>query len=82
MKQIKWHKKAVKQIRKIKNLQTKNKIYDAVGMLSSFPNCRNVKKLANRDDYRLRVGSWRVIFTADLEIIQIEEVKKRDEQTY
>jgi mRNA interferase RelE/StbE len=48
----------------------------------SFPDCSNVKKLSDRNDYRLRVGKWRIIFTAAAEIVCIEEVKKRDEHTY
>jgi mRNA-degrading endonuclease RelE of RelBE toxin-antitoxin system len=82
MNQIKWQKKSLKQLRKIKNIQTRNRIYDAVDTLKHFPDCRNVKKLVDREEYRLRVGNWRVFFTADLNIIYIEEVKKRNETTY
>jgi mRNA interferase RelE/StbE len=41
-----------------------------------------VKKLKNRNDYRFRVGNWRVFFTDSLKILYIEEIKKRDEHTY
>lgn len=82
MNQIKWHKRAKKQLRRIGDSKVQNTIYTAVDALKSFPNCQNVKKLTNRDDYRLRVGKYRVIFTVDLRIISIEEVKKRDENTY
>jgi mRNA-degrading endonuclease RelE of RelBE toxin-antitoxin system len=82
MNQIKWQKKALKQLRKIKNIRTRNRIYDAVDTLRHFPDCRNAKKLVDREEYRLRVGNWRVFFTADLNIIYIEEVKKRNETTY
>jgi len=36
------------------------------------------------DGYRLRVGSYRVLFdwNSDIHIVSIEEVKKRDERTY
>jgi len=47
--------------------------------------CSNVKALTNHTyDYRLRVGRYRVFFNADttVEIVAIEEVKKRDERTY
>ncbi len=79
---IRWHKRAKKQLRRIKNLKTREKIYSAVDDLKFFPNYQNVKRLTNRDDFRLRVGQYRVIFTVDLRIISIEEVKKRDERTY
>lgn len=54
---------------------------NAVRQLESFPGCPGVKKLKNRDDCRLRVGRWRIIFTEQLEII-IEEAKQRNERTY
>jgi len=82
MKRIEWKQKALRQIRKIKDQRTKNTIYDAVDSLKDFPKFPNVKKLKNRNDYRLRVGNWRVLFTDSLKILYIEEIKKRDEHTY
>jgi len=82
MNQIKWRKKALKQLRRIKQDRTRETIYDAVDALKHFPNCQNVKKIKSTGDYRLRVGNWRVFFTPELEIIFIEEVKRRNEQTY
>jgi len=82
MKTIRWHKRAKKQLRQIRNAKIENKIYDAVQELRFFPRCKNIKKLVNRDDYRLRVGRYRVIFTIDLKIVSIEEVKKRNDRTY
>ena len=82
MKSIEWQTKALRQLRKIKDDKTRLAIYEAVETLKTFPDCSNVKKLKARDDYRLRVGRWRVFFTRSLEIIYIEEVKKRDEHTY
>lgn len=43
------------------------------------------KKLKDRDDYRLRVGRYRLIFSIidqKPRIIRIEEVKIRDDRTY
>ena len=82
MKEIEWKPKALRQIRKIKDQKTKNVIYDAVSPLRDFPNCSNIKKLKDRQGYRLRVGRWRVFFTDSLTILCIEEVKKRSERTY
>jgi len=82
MKRIKWRVEALRQLRKIKDNNIKTNIYDAVEKLKNFPDCPNIRKLVNRDDYRLTVGKWRVVFTADLEIICIEEVLKRNERTY
>ena len=52
---------------------------------SDFPHCQGVKKLVNHEySYRLRAGNYRVFFEfdGDAHIINIEEVKKRDESTY
>ena len=82
MKQIEWKPKALRQFRKIKNQKTRETIYDAVTGLKKFPDCSNIKKLKNRSEYRLRVGKWRVFFTDSLTILDIEEVKKRNDHTY
>jgi mRNA-degrading endonuclease RelE of RelBE toxin-antitoxin system len=82
MKRIEWKPKALRQIRKIRNQETKKLIYDAVDTLKYFPQCSNIKKLKGRNEYRLRVSHWRVIFTDSLKILYIEEVKKRNEHTY
>lgn len=74
--------RVTRQLRKIKEQAKREEIYDTVATLTSFPKCKGVKKLQNRDDYRLRIGNWRVIFTASLEILYIGEVKKRNESTY
>jgi len=79
---IQWRTKALRQLRKIADQGQREKIFAAVDELRSFPDCRNVKKLKGRDQYRLRVGKWRVIFTKSLEILYIEEVKRRGEHTY
>ncbi|WP_459947813.1 type II toxin-antitoxin system RelE family toxin, partial [Desulfocastanea catecholica] len=52
---------------------------------ASMPDCQGVKALTNhRYGYRLRVGHYRVLFDYDGEvgIVEIQEVKKRDERTY
>ena len=82
MKRIEWKPKALHQLRKIKSRDTRNLIYDAVDALKYFPQCSNIKKLKGRNEYRLRVSNWRVIFTDSLKILYIEEVKKRNEHTY
>ncbi|MFH0786246.1 MAG: type II toxin-antitoxin system RelE/ParE family toxin [Pseudomonadota bacterium] len=82
---IEWLPKAYKQLRKIKDRKMANFIYDTVETLQNWPDCKNVKALVNHNyGYRLRVGAWRVFFDIKqhLEIIEIEEVKKRDEHAY
>ena len=61
-------------------------ILKAVAALADCPtNAANVKALKGHDaGYRLRVGSYRVLFDLDdgVRIITVQEVKKRDERTY
>jgi len=82
---IDWKPKARKQLFKINDISARERIVDAVDTLVAFPNCRSVMRLENhRHEYRLRVGSYRVLFDArtHIRIIEIQEVKKRDEHTY
>ena len=85
MNEIDWKPKAVKQLEKIKDRITRQKIYLEAQSLVDFPDCQGVKKLTNHEySYRLRVGDYRVFFEFDgnVRIISIEEVKKRDDHTY
>ncbi len=85
MNTIKWTPKATKQFHKFP-VDAQRLIGAGVGSLVNWPAVQGVKKLVNRDDYRLRVGHYRVLFTVnpngEATIIKIEEVKKRDEHTY
>ena len=82
---INWTKKARKQLTPIPR-QDVERIFEAVESLANWPEVTGVKALVGRDDYRLRVGRYRVLFSVAPEgavtIILIEEVKKRDEHTY
>ena len=82
---INWTKKARKQLAPILRHDVE-RIIDAVESLAAWPDVANFKALSNRDDYRLRVGRYRVLFTVtpggEVTVILIEEVKKRDEHTY
>ena len=70
---------------KITDKTTRIGIEEAIETLSDLPNAKNVKALTNHAyGYRLRVGNYRVLFDAqnDIQIIDIQEVKKRDDNTY
>lgn len=83
MRKVEWRNKALRQLRKIKSGDDRNLILGEAASLENFPDCKNVKAIVNSDNlYRLKVKSWRVFFTDQLEIIAIEEVKKRNERTY
>lgn len=83
MNEISWRPKALKQIEKIKIAAVRKRIFIETQTLAYFPNCQGVKKLANHN-YRLRIGDYRVFFEFDgsVHIIDIQEVKKRNENTY
>jgi len=85
MNTIKWTPRATKQLRKIKDIATQQRVFAETCSLQKFPDCPNVKHLLNHQyTYRLRAGNYRVFFEfeGEVKIISVEEVKKRDEQTY
>lgn len=85
MNTINWQTKALKQMRKVPAQNGKAIRESVTTELSDLSQARNVKKLTNHEfGYRLRVGNYRVFFEFDgaVRIVTIEEVKKRDEQTY
>jgi mRNA-degrading endonuclease RelE of RelBE toxin-antitoxin system len=84
MNELTWSVKAVKQLNK---LQAKEQTAIKLGVmnLKRFPDVKNVKSLKNFTcGYRLRIGRYRVFFDFDgaLKIVDIIEVRKRDENTY
>ncbi|MCG8336476.1 MAG: type II toxin-antitoxin system RelE/ParE family toxin [Proteobacteria bacterium] len=85
MGQIKWNRKALKQLMKLQ-LKTRKVIIAAVEKLPTSDGWRNVKQLTDHNyQYRLRVGRYRVFFDlemSELRIYLIQEVKKRDDRTY
>lgn len=84
MNTIHWTQRAAKQLRKLDH-QHQMTIRDSIETLKSMPACQNVKALTNHQHgYRLRVGNYRVLFNWDgaIKVVEIEEVRKRDERTY
>lgn len=86
MNDILWAPKALRQLRKIDALHVAQ-IRQAVSTeLVDLSKARHVKALVGHEfGYRLRVGSYRVLFDlidGQPRIVRIEEVRKRDERTY
>ncbi len=84
MNEIYWTRKAVKQLLRV-HTEHRAHIRDAVTQLERMPDAINVKALALHNcGYRLRVGHYRVLFDWDgsVQVVSIQEVKKRDERTY
>ena len=53
--------------------------------LADWPKIEKVKKLVNHDyQYRLRVANYRIFFDVreEVKVVDVQEVKKRDENTY
>jgi mRNA-degrading endonuclease RelE of RelBE toxin-antitoxin system len=85
MNRINWTEKAMRQMLKLPRETVKAIAGAVVIELADLKAARNVKRLMNHPyAYRLRVGDYRVFFdfAVEVRIVSIEEVKKRDEQTY
>ena len=87
---INWQKKATKQLLRLAPA-VQTRIVQAVGKLANSATWTNVRALVNHQySHRLRVGDFRVLFDADatpgeqgeVRILAVQEVRKRDEQTY
>jgi mRNA-degrading endonuclease RelE of RelBE toxin-antitoxin system len=86
MNEILWHNRARKQIKLIPTKE-REMIFDRIDLLVDFPAVDgvDVKPLTGHQyGYRLRVGRYRILFdyNNDIQVISIQEVKKRDERTY
>ena len=77
-------KKALKQLRAIPKPFNAN-IFAAIRKLENTETWGDVKRLTDHEyKYRLCVGNYRVLFDTedDVRILEVQEVKKRDERTY
>ncbi|WP_310531037.1 type II toxin-antitoxin system RelE/ParE family toxin [Novosphingobium sp.] len=74
--EVRYSRKALKSLlRSNKRQLIERKINElAKGSLAANP---NVKKLVGREEYRLRVQDWRVIFCIDGSIFAIEHIGPR-----
>ena len=70
--QINYSKQAVKFLSK-QNKIVQKRIIDAINILPGG----DVRKLQGRTGYRLRVGNFRIIFSASGNILYIEEINNR-----
>jgi len=61
----------------------KKLITTKIRQLENYPDVNfKVSQYKTTDLLKFRVKTWRIFFTAELEIIEIQEVKKRNERTY
>jgi len=83
MKQIRYKTKAIRQIKKIKDMPLKIEITKKINQLKKYPDVSlKINRYKTTDLLKFRVKNWRIFFNASLEIIEIQEVKKRNERTY
>ena len=85
MKEIIWQPRARRQLKKLRDAKATVLVVNAVETLAAFPDVEGIKALVNHQcTHRLRIGPYRVLFNAFdvINVISIEEVKKRDEHTY
>ena len=71
--QIQLQKTAVKALSRI-NEPNNGRIKKSLVKLSKEPPEGDIKKLANRDDYRLRVGDYRILFRLKESVILITDI--------
>ena len=70
MYKIEWKEHAIKDIEKLEGTVVR-RVIKKVDELSEDPFSKDIKRLKGSNDYRLRVGDYRVIFSIDQDIIQI-----------
>ena len=73
---IVWDEKAYDSLNKLES-SVSRRILKKVDELSENPFSKDIKKLKGSDDFRLRVGDYRVIFSIEQNIIQILKVGHR-----
>lgn len=73
---IEWKEHALQNLEKLEN-SISRRIIKKVEELSENPFSRDIKRLKGREDFRLRVGDYRIIFLIEKNIIQILKVGHR-----
>lgn len=78
MVQITYSAQARKTLRKMPS-KTARRILEGMAKLAANPDRQDldVKKLAGRDGFRLRVGDWRVIYTKGGHVLAVERIGPR-----
>lgn len=71
-----WDEKAHDELNKLEPIVSR-RILKKIDELSENPFSKDIRKLKGSDDFRLRVGDYRVIFFIEQETIQILKVGHR-----
>jgi mRNA interferase RelE/StbE len=62
--EVRLHPVAAREYRRLQG-QLRDRVRNAIDSLATDPRPRGVMKLAGRDDYRIRVGDYRIVFAVD-----------------
>jgi len=73
---IVWDEKAYDSLNKLEPLITR-RIFKKVEELSENPFSKDIKRLKGSNDFRLRIGDYRVIFAIEQNTLQILKVGHR-----
>lgn len=71
-----WDEKAYDSLNKLEPIISR-RILKKIDELSETPFSKDIKKLKGRDDFRLRIGDYRVIFSIEQNMIQVLKVGHR-----
>ena len=71
-----WDEKAYDSLNKLEPVISR-RILKKVEGLSENPFSKDIKKLKGSDDFRLRIGDYRIIFSIEKDTIQILKVGHR-----
>ena len=73
---IEWKENALRELEKLESSLAR-RILKKVDEMSEDPFSKDIKRLKGRNDFRLRVGDYRIIFFIEDNIIQILKVGHR-----
>jgi len=73
---IEWKENALKNLEKIES-SISRRIIKKVEELSENPFSKDIKRLKGSNYFRLRVGDYRIIFSLEINLIQILKVGHR-----
>ena len=74
--QILYEKEVLKELDKLES-SVSRRIIKKIDEMSENPSSYDIKKLKISDDYRLRVGDYRIIFIFDKNLIKILKIGHR-----
>ena len=82
---IEWTAKAIKQVEKFRNNQLKQKLFMTIDTFAKGGHVDIIALTNHQYTHRIHVGDYRILLTIaddEVEISYVEEVKKRDDNTY